>query len=280
MSFLLKHTMQSPSWVFARLPNALSWTETYFSLWTPGCGTRCRCRSCWSTRCSPPAGCSPGYPTLYPEQTFIFLSELQVAGHVVDVVLVEAHDAVPRLGVRQATQRFILNRNLFFFMNSKLRDTLYMSFLLIHTMQSPGWVFARLPSALSWTKTFFSLWTTGCGTCCRCCSCWSTRCSPPAGCSPGSPALYPEQTLIFLYELQVAGHIVDVVLVEAHDAVPQLGVRQAPQRFILNRHSFFFMNSRLRDTCRCRSCWSTRCSPPAGCSPGSPALYPEQTLIF
>ncbi len=108
MSFLLKHTMQSPGWVFPRLPSALSWTGTYFSLWTPSCGTRCRCcscwstrcsslagcspgypalyhdrhlffwtrcrcRSCWSTRCSPPTGCSPGSPTLYPEQTLIFL---------------------------------------------------------------------------------------------------------------------------------------------------------------------------------------------------------------
>jgi hypothetical protein len=48
--------------------------------------------------------------------------------------------------------------------------------------------------------------------------------------------------------LQVAGHVVDVVLVEAHDAVTRLGVRQAPQRSILNRHLFFFMNTRLRDT--------------------------------
>ncbi len=117
MSFMLKHKMQSPGWVLARLPNALSYTDIYFF------------------------------------------------GHVVDVVLVEAHDAVPGLGVPQAPQRFILNRNLFFF-----------------------------------------------------------------------------------YELQVAGHVVDVVLVEAHDAVPRLGVRQAPQRFILNRNLFFFMNSRLRDT--------------------------------
>jgi hypothetical protein len=37
---------------------------------------------------------------------------LQVARHVVDVVLVEAHDAVPRLGVRQAPQSSILNRQL------------------------------------------------------------------------------------------------------------------------------------------------------------------------
>ncbi len=47
--------------------------------------------------------------------------------------------------------------------------------------------------------------------------------------------------------LQVAGHVVDVVLVEAHDAVPWLGVRQAPQRSVLNRNLLFFMNSRLRD---------------------------------
>ncbi len=69
-----------------------------------------------------------------------------------------------------------------------------MSFLMKHTMQSPGWVFARLPSALSWTDIYF------------------------------------------LYELQFAGYVVDVVLVEAHDAVPELGVHQATQRSILNRH--------------------------------------------
>jgi hypothetical protein len=48
--------------------------------------------------------------------------------------------------------------------------------------------------------------------------------------------------------LQVAGHVVDVVLVEAHNAVPRLGVRQAPQRFILDIHLFFWTR------CRCRSC--------------------------
>jgi hypothetical protein len=69
-----------------------------------------------------------------------------------------------------------------------------------------------------------------------------------AGCSPGSPALCPEEKFIFLYALQVAGHVVDVVLVEAQDAVPRLGVCQAPQSSVLKRNLFFFMNSRLRDT--------------------------------
>ncbi len=59
------------------------------------------------------------------------------------------------------------------------------------------------------------------------------------------PMLCPEQTLIFIYELQVAGHVIDVILVEAHDAVPRLGVCQATQRSILNRHlctgAFFYV---------------------------------------